>query len=963
MNAAAKSMADADPSQMLNEAVTHQQAGRWDRADTLLRQILEADPGNIPALSNLGVLSAARGNFVDAEFWYRQVLSVTPDDTDVLANLGNLLFAREETGEAERAFRQALGHDPDHMAANLGLGSVLVESDKIEEAIPFYERGSKSPGAANADALEARAKLAAMQLVVGDAESARGTAESILAQAPQHFEALCVLGNVHAEAGEASLAEQQYRAAAGIRPATATPLKHLGILYDEQGQKEEATAAFTQAVEADPEDAAMLREFGSHLLGRGLANEALTTLEASWRLNPRDLATATRLANFHAEGGRDEDALEFLRAAHSICPEVPDMGLAVALCLLRLGRHLDALEVLQPLSIQNPNLSAAQTLIGQIAYSLGRYSEALAALRAAVTLDPDALTLRIAIAHAEREAGSTQAAVDHANYVLATEPHHKAANLVKAQALSDLTRYEEAMDVVVEAMDHVPSGDVDTLLVLAEVCERAGQRDKAATAYELILKHRPGDPFVLARLVELKLTLCDWSGYQKFIADLVADVGRRITAGDSLPIDVHDLQNLPVSYEFLASAARCKAAGIIREAEPARARCDFTFDGRLSEWRAGSGRRKIRLGYALPYTWFHSFPALMKEIIERHDRDRFEVFGYSLMPSKGGEFEIRYRAQFDQFQDLPHGSPEAAARIIHRDEIDILVDVAGHSSINSQAIAALRPAPVAAHVLGYAMTSGADYIDYLITDPVYMPAEFAATGNEAVVYMPETHIAAADPMVSEAKVTRSEFGLPEEGFVFCNFNQPFKFGPVMFRLWMNMLRRVRGSVLWLGNWDASTRANLRGEVEAHGVDAERLVFSKVVDQDVHLGRLRLADLALDTYPHGGGATTLDALWVGVPVLTYAGDTPASLAGDSILQTLGMPELITRTFEDYEGEAVALALEPQRLAQLKDRLTSQLGSSPVFDRDRYVRHLDRCFELIWEQTVAGERDTIIVPALD
>ncbi len=964
MTAAANHEASLGLSALLAEAVAHQQAGQADQADALYRQILESDPTHLPALSNLGVVWAAQGRITEAQEIYRRALTLAPRDADILTNLGNLQVAQDAMTEAEATYRQALEIEPRHCMANFGLGSLLAELDRTDEAIPHFEYAVDIQSNLSAsDVFQMRAKLAALHLANGDSASAHQVVAGILSRSPDQADALCMLGDILAESDDPNGAEARYRHAAKVRPAWAKPLHRMGFLFHNQGRHSEATTAYSQAVEADPNDAAMLRDFGGHLIGIGLNNQGETALQASWNLNPRDVATAAGLADFLSSQGRDSEAIEFLQAADALRPGIPEIELGQALCLLRLGRHLDSLEILEAIVARDPKATAAQTLIGRTAFTLGRYSQALSALRAAVKLDPDDMALRVSVAHAERDAGSTLAAVDHVDHVLAREPRNKTAQLLKAQALSDLSRHDEAMDMVIDVMNHASSGDVDTLLVLAEVCGHAQRREEALRAYELVLKHRPGDPYVLARLVELKLTLCDWSGYQNFIGELVADVDQRIAAEDILPIDVHDLQNLPVSYAFLAGAARCKAAGIAREAEPARARCNFIFDDRLAEWRTGSGRRKIRLGYALPYTWFHSFPALMKEIIERHDRDQFEVFGYSMMPSKCREFEVQYRGQFDKFRDLPLGSPETAARIIHQDEVDIFVDVAGHSSINSQAVAALRPAPVAAHVLGYAMTSGAEYIDYLITDPVYMPTEFAAMGTEAVVYMPETHIAAADPEISDAKVTREEFGLPEEGFVFCNFNQPFKFGPTMFGYWMSMLRRVPGSVLWLGNWDASTRTNLRRETEAHGVDTDRLVFSNVIEQDKHLGRLRLADLALDTYPHGGGATTLEALWVGVPVLTYAGDTPASLAGDSILQTLGMPELITRTLEEYEEAAVALALNPERLAHVCGRLASNVKSSPVFDRDRYVRHLDRCFALIWEQTVAGERGTIFVPALD
>ena len=342
-------------------------------------------------------------------------------------------------------------------------------------------------------------------------------------------------------------------------------------------------------------------------------------------------------------------------------------------------------------------------------------------------------------------------------------------------------------------------------------------------------------------------------------------------------VDIQDLHNLPVSYELIARAANHQAAMIMREHEEAGRRVDFPFEERLAKWRGPDRPRKMRVGFALPYTFVHSFPLVFKGVVERIDRDRFEVFGYSMRPSHGGEFERKYRATFDHFLDLPPIATEAGARRIYDDELDLLVDVTGHTSINCQGYMSQRPAPVQAHMLGYSITVG-KYIDYLITDRVYIPPEMAKYGVEHVAYLPQSSMAPSLAPVAAGRQQRSDHRLPEGAFVFCNFNQPFKFDPSMFALWMRLLRNVENSVLWLGAWSATAMANLLREAAAHGVDPARLVFAPLAPHAKHLARLQLADLALENRYYTGGVTALDALRVGVPILTAVGPTPTHDGG-------------------------------------------------------------------------------------
>ena len=440
------------------------------------------------------------------------------------------------------------------------------------------------------------------------------------------------------------------------------------------------------------------------------------------------------------------------------------------------------------------------------------------------------------------------------------------------------------------------------------------------------------------------MSLCNWEKYDSFTKRLIGEATNSVENNDAVAVDIFNLQALPVTYEFIAGVAKRNAEDVALALEAKRQNANLS--------RPAVRRKKIRIGYLLAYTWFHSLPLVLREVIRGHDRDRFEVYGYSIDIDNGSEFSRSYRGAFDQFRDVSNEFSHAAATQIHEDEIDILIDVAGQTAVNCMSILAFHPAPIVAHFLGYSITTGARYVDYLITDRISMPEELAQYGSEMPVYLPHTFMATTRPEISTRSFAREHFELPEGAFVISNFNHPCKFEPVVFDAWMRILKRIPNAVLWMGDWIEGTQRNLYAEAEARGVASGRLVFAGIVEHDVHCARLQLADLAIDTLYHCGGITTIDALWAGLPVLTVLGDTPASRLGATLVTAAGMPELVVRSLDEYENRTVDLAQSPGELAALRKKLWDQRLSCPLFDGPAYVRNLERGYEVMWENHLAG-----------
>jgi predicted O-linked N-acetylglucosamine transferase (SPINDLY family) len=297
------------------------------------------------------------------------------------------------------------------------------------------------------------------------------------------------------------------------------------------------------------------------------------------------------------------------------------------------------------------------------------------------------------------------------------------------------------------------------------------------------------------------------------------------------------------------------------------------------------------------------------------------------------------------------------AGAVHGAGIDILVDLKGYTRGARTGVMMLHPAPVQVNYLGYPGTLGGNICDYIITDPFMTPMASAADYSEAFAYMPHSYQPHGRTGVIGRKPARSEVGLPETGFVFCCFNQAYKFTPPVFDLWCRLLEATPDSVLWLLGTERA-EGNLRGEALRRGVAPGRLVFAPDMSQSHHLGRLQLADLVLDTAPYGAHTTASDALWAGVPIVTCAGETFPSRVAGSLLHAVGLPELITANEEDYLAVAFALATEPGRLEACKAKLERNRLITPLFNVAAYTRSLEELYETMWERRRAGTARTPI-----
>jgi protein O-GlcNAc transferase len=370
---------------------------------------------------------------------------------------------------------------------------------------------------------------------------------------------------------------------------------------------------------------------------------------------------------------------------------------------------------------------------------------------------------------------------------------------------------------------------------------------------------------------------------------------------------------------------------------------------------AGRQYKKITIGY-LSYD-FRNHPVAHQlfPLFGMHDRNRFRTVAYSIGPDDGSFFRKKIVAGCDDFVDISSQGLSEAVKTIYDHQIDILVDLMGHSHHNRMEILALRPAPIQVGYLGFLSTTGAPFIDYLVTDAKVVPKDHEPFFDEKLLRMPHCYqFSHAGLIGTETDTRRQDWGLPDTGFVFCCFNTVYKIDRELFDTWMRILLRIPGSVLWLNGGHQMARRQMQSRARMLGIDPIRLVFCEKIALEDHLRRIRLADLALDTIRYNGGATTANAIGSGVPVITVMGRHWVSRMSASQLIAAGLPDLVFPSISSYEHAAVELALNENKLRSVRERLKENVKGHPLFDSQGFVRQLEAGFEIIWQRFLDGSK---------
>lgn len=669
----------------------------------------------------------------------------------------------------------------------------------------------------------------------------------------------------------------------------------------QQGRLAEAEASCRRVLAAAPDDAEAL-----HLLGVSVLHQG-------------DAAQAAAL---------------FGRAiARDASRPAPHSNLGIA--LVRLQRVDEALAAFDRALQIKPDYADAWNNRGNALRLAQRLPEAIADFSRALALVPAHLGARLNRANTLREQQRLDEALADFDHVLAQSPDQVEAIVGRGITLQRLKRPADALANYDHALRLRPG--MHAIQNNRGAALRDLKRyDEAAAAFAALAQALPDYEAVASNRLHSQLYACDWRDYDALVDAVVADVA----AGR--PADV-PFSFLAISDSPAAQLA-CARSYVARRypAQPAAAFAAPRSDGR------------IRIAYLSADFHEHATAYLMAGLFEQHDRARFETFAVSFGPDSRDPMRQRLQQAFEHFIDVSALSDADVARTLRELGIDIAIDLKGFTADNRAGILALRPAPLQVSYLGYPGTMGAPYIDYLIADPHVVPPDHDRFYQEAVIRLPDCYQVNDERREIAARTpTRGELGLPPDAMVFCCFNNNYKISPRLFAAWMRLLAQVEGSVLWLFEDNAVAAGNLRRHAQSHGIDATRLVFAPRLPPADHLARHACADLFLDTLPYNAHTTASDALWAGLPLLTCRGDAFAGRVAGSLLHAIGLPELVVDSLPAYEALALALAKDAARRQALRERLARHRMTQPLFDTDRFRRHLEQAYVAIWQRHCRGD----------
>jgi predicted O-linked N-acetylglucosamine transferase (SPINDLY family) len=601
------------------------------------------------------------------------------------------------------------------------------------------------------------------------------------------------------------------------------------------------------------------------------------------------------------------------------------------------GRFADAAVAFNRALKHKPRDAVLWLNLAQARRKLGDFEAAAAAASRALDLDPNQVLARRMLADALTNQGKHGAAAQVLEPVLNDDANDPQAFAAAGDALVQANRYLEAIDKFMQAARRKPDF-VPAHIGMGNAFDRLGMPVAAYECFRTAVTLDPRNAQVWSSVVHQAMMGCRWASLGEDLAQLRA---ASADDGGTAPTPFSHLSFPGVSAaehrRSAAAFARTHARGVV--ALPAL---------KPAQRRAG----RIRVGYLSSDFHDHATSRLIAEVIERHDRAKFDVTLYSFGIDDASPMRRRMVGAGEKFIDLREASSRAMAERIRADGIDVLIDLKGYTFGARTAVFAYRPAPIQVNFLGFPGSLAAGFYDYVITDAVVTPLAAAADYDEKFAYLPDCYQPNDRKRLTGAPVTRAQCGLPATGFVFCCFNNTYKITPDVFEVWCRLLRSVEGSVLWLLDANLQAKENLLREARNRGIATDRLVFAPRLPLEQHLARLNNADLVLDTLPYNAHTTASDALWCAIPIVTCTGATFAARVGASLLTAAGLPDLIASSLGEYERIALRLAGDPAALNTLKAQLRTHRDTCALFDSERYTTNLEELFTRMFDGWHAG-----------
>ncbi|MEI8298305.1 MAG: tetratricopeptide repeat protein [Pseudomonadota bacterium] len=778
----------------------------------------------------------------------------------------------------------------------------------------------------------------------GDAGRAVAIYESIVLASPSHVEALTRLGAMYAACSRGDDSIRAFAAVVRVRPTSPAAHYNLGRAHAAAGHHQSAIAAFERAAEQAPSASATYLAWAAELQARGNRHDALAVYARAEQAGCKDGALALCHGDcLHACGRLQQASARYADAARRR-PDLAAQALFNAgACLAAIGEHAPAITAFDDALRARPDFVEALVNRGISRVALGATALALADYAAALALQPTLATAQRAAGIAQLTLGHWAEAIEHLQQALRSDADDAEA----WEALGDAYRVRRAFLAAIDSYRNAtaildargaPAAERAEVLhkqldVLFCVSDFEGARRCAATLLAVL----PDFPYAAGLQLYATTWTAAWDELEPLRSEVVAAASRGESA--SQPFPLLGFSDAPAAHRACAQSLIDRHLSAIQPLAPI----------------VRKPRDRLTLAYLSPDFREHPVGQLIAATLAGHDRRRFKVIGLSsyAFPEPGGT-HARLRAACDEFIDVSLLSDVDVAALLRQHEVDILVDLAAHTSGGRPGIAAYRAAPIQVNFLGYPGTYGANFIDYLIADNYVVPPSHEGWYVEKIARLPGSLVPPGDARAySAALPSRHEQGLPDDAIVLCAFHNTYKILPEIYNVWLRLLAAQPRAVLWVSRHAPEAAQALLARAVNAGIEPSRIVFAaRVASHSEHLARLSLADLLLDTFPYNAHSSAADALWAGVPVVTISGESFASRVCGGLLRALGLPELVTESLPLYEQTALTLLQDASALPALKRWLRAHAQENSIFNSDAYTRHLESAYELMWRRAEQG-----------
>jgi predicted O-linked N-acetylglucosamine transferase (SPINDLY family) len=910
----------------LENAVAHYHRGQLDQAKAICKKILEIEPRHVDAIHLLGVIAYQTGNHQVAVDLFSRAIEINPNIADFYSNLGVALQELKQIDAALVSYNKAITLQPDYIDAYYNRGNALKVLKQFEAAVASYDKAIFL----RPDYAEAYSNLGVALQELKQLDAALVSYNKAIQLKPDYAEAYSNRGIALKELKQFEAAVASYMQAIELKPELSEAYSNLGVALQELKQIDAALVSYNKAIQLKPDYAEAYSNRGNALKELKQFEAAVASYMQAIELKP-DLSEAySNLGVALQELKQFEAAVASYDKAIFLRPDYAEAYSNLGVSLQEL-KQLDAALVSynKAISLQ-PDYSDAYYNRGNALKELKQFEDAIASYDKAIVLRPDYAEAYSNRGNVLKELKQLEAAIASYTEVIKLKPDYAEAYSNLGNALKELKQYGAAVACYEKAIFLRPDY-AEAYSNLGVALQELKQLDAALVSYNKAFELKPDYEYLFGVKLHIKMHLCDWQDFKRSVFELSRKIQSNVKASTCLPILA-----LPIGLADQRKAAETWCAD------------KHPFNPSLGPIIKSTRKSKIRIGYYSEDFHTHPVSILSVGLFEHHDKSQFELIAFSFNFEIQDEIRGRIKNAFDKFIDVSSMSDKNVAALSRKLGVDIAIDLGGYTKGCRTGIFSYRAAPIQLSYIGYLGTMGASYYDYLIADQTLIPEKYQPFYSEKIVYLPSYQVNDNKQEIPRSSLSRQELNLPSSGFIYCCFNANYKITPSTFDGWMRILNAVPESVLLLYTDVTSAAENLKFEAKKRGVSPERLIFGNRLVRSEYLARCRSADLFLDTLPYNSGATASDALWAGLPVLTCMGEGFAGRYAASLLNAIGLPELVTETQTDYEALAIELATNPAKLKAIKGKLEKNRLTTSLFDTAMFAKHIEAAYSKMYEQ---------------